>query len=72
MFFPLVGLCTCCIREKSFAMSIIFLLMASPYCVYILSIYPKGMICPVYAGEVEVTPKKNTWKGVTGTSLLKL
>ena len=29
--FPRVGLCTCCIKEKSFAMSIIFLLMPSPY-----------------------------------------
>ena len=38
----------------------------------ILRTCPMGIICPVYVVEVEVTPKKNTWKGVTGTSLLKL
>ena len=34
--FPHVGLCMCCIREKSFAMSIILLLMHSPYWGYVL------------------------------------
>ena len=33
--------------------------------IYALSILE--IICPVYAGEVEVAPKKNTWKDVTGT-----